>query len=237
MTRQSLVCLLIVMGSVPSRAQEVGPVPALIGFRMPQYPPLPRQARIAGDVKVKVRTNGTRVTDAVAEDGHPLLARAAEENVRSWRFADNEPRSFIVTYRFKIGNGPDVELVSPTEIVISAPTPEAYAVFGLVQMGDWKAELNSSGGGTFEQNMTLTSQRYTLYHQRESVRGSVINHRGEKAEIRSGELDGYQIEFTVLFGDLKIMYMGTLDGDEISGTFMESSGETGKWSAKRQRER
>ena len=54
---------------------------------LPVYPPLARQARIMGDVKilVGVRQDGS-VASAEVVSGHPMLSKAAVEAVRQWRY-------------------------------------------------------------------------------------------------------------------------------------------------------
>lgn len=60
----------------------------VMSSQQPDYPPLARQARIAGEVKVAVRVSAEgRVESANAVEGHPLLRQAAEECVRSWTFS------------------------------------------------------------------------------------------------------------------------------------------------------
>lgn len=69
----------------------------------PQYPDLARKMNITGSVKVEVvvAPNGT-VKEAKVVGGHPVLATAALEAVRKWRF---EPASMetsgIVDFKFE----------------------------------------------------------------------------------------------------------------------------------------
>jgi TonB family protein len=69
----------------------------------PVYPPLARKMNLAGTVKVEVvvSPNGT-VKDAKVVGGHPVLANAALDAVRKWRF---EPASLetsgIVDFKFE----------------------------------------------------------------------------------------------------------------------------------------
>jgi protein TonB len=61
--------------------------PKLIHEVRPAYPPLARQARIAGTVKIEavLATDGT-VQALRAVSGHPLLVQAALDAVRQWRY-------------------------------------------------------------------------------------------------------------------------------------------------------
>jgi TonB family protein len=69
----------------------------------PVYPELARKMNIAGTVKVEVvvAPNGT-IKDAKVVGGHPVLANAALDAVRKWRF---EPASVessgVVDFRFE----------------------------------------------------------------------------------------------------------------------------------------
>jgi hypothetical protein len=102
-------------------------LPTLAGGRVPLYPPLARAANVQGVVHVKVTTDGHHVIATHVEDGHKLLATAAEENVGTWQFATHTPTTFTVTYRYKLDsklkghpNNPTVILRLPTEVEIYA---------------------------------------------------------------------------------------------------------------------
>ncbi|HTW57579.1 MAG TPA: energy transducer TonB [Terriglobales bacterium] len=62
--------------------------PVLLSANIPFYPPLARQARIYGSVRVAftLPANSGEPTSVKAISGHPLLKSAAEENVKTWRF-------------------------------------------------------------------------------------------------------------------------------------------------------
>jgi hypothetical protein len=105
--------------------QPKSALPMIAGGEIPLYPPLARAAKVQGIVHVKVTTDGARVLTAQAGDGHRLLAAAAEENARTWRFARHEPTSFTVTYRYVLDagadpNNPTVTLRLPAEVDIYA---------------------------------------------------------------------------------------------------------------------
>ena len=54
---------------------------------MPFYPPLCRQARISGSVKLRFTVDEQGDTsDVEAVTGHPMLKEAAVQNVRGWKF-------------------------------------------------------------------------------------------------------------------------------------------------------
>jgi TonB family protein len=96
------------------------------------YPPLARQTRISGTVRLQVSVDPSgNVTDALVLAGHPLLARTAEENIHRWRFRPvaNGNAQFALSYDFLLGDGmqplsEEVLFVSPGHIrVVVGPTP------------------------------------------------------------------------------------------------------------------
>jgi hypothetical protein len=66
-------------------------------FECPAYPPSARENHIGGLVTIRVTTDGKKVID-LKTTGLPVLAQAAEANIRTWKFADDAPKSFTVTY-------------------------------------------------------------------------------------------------------------------------------------------
>jgi len=72
----------------PNRLLENFPQLRLLEFEPIHYPPLARQARIYGIVKIDFSVDASgAVKDARIVSGHPLLAQAALANVRTWKFA------------------------------------------------------------------------------------------------------------------------------------------------------
>ena len=96
-------------------------------FECPTYPVAAKKNHIGGNVTIRVTTDGKKITE-LKSTGVPLLAQAAEENVRTWKFAENAPKTFTVTYRY-IQEGeyePDpiyhcrAKLELPTDVEVSA---------------------------------------------------------------------------------------------------------------------
>jgi hypothetical protein len=122
-----LINVLVVIASLSSAIlpqQPRGVIPTFAGGAVPLYPPLARAARVEGTVHVRVTTDGTKVVDAHAEDGHKLLTVAAEENARTWQFSKHEPTTFTVLYRYRLDadadpNNPTVTLRPPREVDVS----------------------------------------------------------------------------------------------------------------------
>lgn len=94
----------------PSRIRQGGNVQAakLINRVTPNYPPLARQTRIAGTVRLHaiIGKDGT-VQQLTLESGHPLLVQAALDAVRQWR------------YQPTLLNGVPVEVDTTIDVIFS----------------------------------------------------------------------------------------------------------------------
>lgn len=128
------------MCTVTLLALELRPVRTLPFDR---YPVLPHAARITGDVRIRcmVDKHGA-VTDVIVLSGHTLLAKAAAENARQWRFQQTEGDGVseaFIKYSFRIvrpgTEGTGVETLKPyTRIdpsgrVVVVTAPEACIDF------------------------------------------------------------------------------------------------------------
>jgi TonB family protein len=94
-----------VPAQTPASAGQPGAV--LTKLFPPVYPPLARQARISGDVKldVHVRADGS-VASVELLSGHPILAPAAVENARKAEFecrGCTRETEYLITYTFGLG--------------------------------------------------------------------------------------------------------------------------------------
>jgi TonB family protein len=110
----------------PSSAETAEAEAGLIKLSPPVYPPLARQARIMGDVKiyVHVRKDGS-VESAELFSGHPMLAPSALASAKQSQFecraCSAEVNSFALTYSFHLDAachlGPNCEHVeSPPKV-------------------------------------------------------------------------------------------------------------------------
>lgn len=85
------------------------------------YPPLARQARIVGDVVVVATIDSEgRIHAPIGTSGHALLRKAAEENLRTWRFQGSGEQQVKITFHFKLEGSP-VEGFPPTECQFDLP--------------------------------------------------------------------------------------------------------------------
>ena len=102
----------------PSVPIQVPPdsVPTLLLRKVaPVYPPLARQARIQGTVILSIVINQDgEVRDTKLLSGHPMLALAAIEAVKQWRYkpyvSDGKPVEVetIVRVGFRMPDGPEI---------------------------------------------------------------------------------------------------------------------------------
>jgi hypothetical protein len=144
----SLVLLFVppVFGQSEGRSAVENQYPRLIHADVPLYPAVPATARYGGTVKIQVTVNNGRVVNAevlsgtvepLAESGKvfseaektkllPYLSGPSLENVNSWRFLQEEPATFAVTYVYRMEGeetstpeNPKVELNLPHFIRIT----------------------------------------------------------------------------------------------------------------------
>jgi TonB family protein len=84
----------------------------VVYLESPDYPEVPRQARVQGEIKVDVEIDREGyVISAKSRGGEKLLAREAERNVRTWRFGcleklSNTTIKHTVTYEFRLEGEP-----------------------------------------------------------------------------------------------------------------------------------
>jgi hypothetical protein len=111
-----LALLTLAVGANMSAQQSKKPLPRVASAGVPLYPPSPRIAHIEGVVRLRVSTDGKRVSGVQIESGQPMLAAAAKENVNTWEFEKHDPTSFEATFRYKI-LPPACELSNPTVLL------------------------------------------------------------------------------------------------------------------------
>ena len=107
------VCLFAFAEKVPAQSATGTPTPetgvVLTKLSPPAYPPLARQARITGDVKMQIviRRDGS-VESAEVIDGHPMLKQAALDSAKNSTFecegCSDPVIPYLLTYTFALGN-------------------------------------------------------------------------------------------------------------------------------------
>ncbi len=102
----AVLILAVTMGPIRAGAQQAQSEEIIRRAKnkvQPAYPELARKMKIAGTVKIEVvvAPNGT-VKDARIVGGHPVLAGAALEAAKKWRF-DPEAResSGVIDFKFE----------------------------------------------------------------------------------------------------------------------------------------
>jgi hypothetical protein len=85
---------------------QVGPppqkLPVVKSGEIPFYPPLLRIAQVEGEVDLRVKTDGSNVVSIVVDFGNLLLAKAAQDNVRTWKFEKHEPTVFSTVFSYHL---------------------------------------------------------------------------------------------------------------------------------------
>jgi hypothetical protein len=226
-----------VLAAPAARGQEqpCGTLPAVVQHAEPIYPPLARQTRIAGDVRLKITTDGESVTDVQVDGGHPLLRQAAVDNVRTWKFAKHPAGCFEVIFRYKLLSD-DVEvkfLESPSLVTLEARPPKMIVDYASLNLGTWNAEFTSTQG-KLSRTLKLT---YTGPKGQElNGRTSAGKNAGE--EIEFGYKDGDFLTFAIKLRQtdgkrVETFFVGKMTKDKIVGTFVDDNGVTGDWTAAR----
>lgn len=133
----ALCCLSIICIVAVAQSRE----PTLITANIPKYPPLARQARVEGVVKLTFTLPANTGIPAKVEvlSGHPMLKTGAIENVKTWKFANNYAvdRKYETTFRYHLSG---VEVATPTQCkvtfdsfhqveVVADPVQEKYSEF------------------------------------------------------------------------------------------------------------
>ena len=84
-------------------------LPVVKSGNMPFYPPLLRLAQLEGEVDLRVTTDGSSVVSVTSEHGNLLLAKAAQDNVKTWKFEPHEPTSFSTLFAFHLRAEPECD--------------------------------------------------------------------------------------------------------------------------------
>jgi Gram-negative bacterial TonB protein C-terminal len=227
------VLLVVVPGTLAQESTEA--LPKVVQHNEPIYPPLARQTRIQGEVSVKVTTDGESVREAVAQTGHPLLRKAAEDNAKSWKFASHTPSTFNVIFRYKLMES-SVEvgfLKSPTIVEILASPPERSIYYADLGLGAWKAQIKSLHGNfgrLFELSYTGADGDW--------LNARTLNSKGEREESDFGHKEGDFLAFTITLSQpdgqhVQTFFVGKMTRNKIVGTFVDAAGTSGKWTAVR----
>ena len=234
-TRLHLKLFLLAVLAAPSArlwAQEsVNTLPDVVEHAAITYPALARQARIQGRVCLRVTTNGHAVTDVGIEEGHPLLAQSAEQNVRTWKFVDHVPATFDVTFNFRFLDNTVTFLQQPGLVQIVESPEGGISSYTLPEK--WNAQVRNAQG-TIDTTFTL----WTYSSFEPELDGYTTGPQGQDRTIREPHLDGDMLGFDATLDDkygqrLKFSMIGRITGDKIKGVFLNYWGGQGTWTAER----
>src|SRR5512137_1057092 len=128
----TVLILSVLLASVPtlSAQESTETLPKVVQHSEPIYPPLARQTRIQGVVSVKVTTDGESVLEAIAQTGHPLLRKAAEANVKTWKFVSHTPSTFNVIFRYELmESNVEVEFLQLPNTVEIRASPSEMSIY------------------------------------------------------------------------------------------------------------
>ena len=98
---QAAALALVVAMAIPARAADDRPVKSRVA---PVYPEIAKRMKIAGEVKVEATVDASgKVTEVKAISGNHMLAVAAEDAVRKWKFESGAGESKVnVAVNFNI---------------------------------------------------------------------------------------------------------------------------------------
>jgi hypothetical protein len=92
-------------------------LPLLTAGAMPLYPLVALHARIEGIVKIRVSTDGKKVSSLEVVSGPPMLSEAARNNILTWEFAEHRPTTFVTTFEYIIEDPPQCEFSNGTSVL------------------------------------------------------------------------------------------------------------------------
>jgi hypothetical protein len=122
--RIGLVNVLMAIAVASSDAtQSRHTIPVVKSGEMPLYPALARIGGIEGEVKLRVATDGLKVLSVSVENGQPILAKAAQDNVRSWTFLQHEPTVFSTRFSYHLDREESCEPDTPdnNRVILDLP--------------------------------------------------------------------------------------------------------------------
>jgi hypothetical protein len=231
--RVALVLLIVLTGSSATLLAQEGarPLPEVTEHGTVVYPPLARQARIVGQVLLRVTTDGHVVTDVVIEKGHPLLTQSAEANVRTWKFVDHVPGTFEVAFDYRVQETSVAFLKQPGLVEVVDSPEGGISSYALPEK--WNVHLRNSQG-TIDASLTLWT--YRSFEPR--LDGYTTGPQGQERDIREPHIDGDMLGFDTTLDDkygqrLKFSMIGRMSGDKIKGVFLSYWGVGGTWTAER----
>jgi outer membrane biosynthesis protein TonB len=222
----------------PSAAAEenIIPVPDITQHRQPRYSSLLWEAQIQGQVRMRVATDSYCVAKITTDSSEPLLAQAAEANVRTWWFAYHKPGTFNLTFNYRILEPAVSFLEKPGVVEILTLPPPSFLggpESGLWNYGGyspevWKAQLEGPHGH-------IQATLHFDYGCCEEGRATDAKRKNEKITqgFRFSHDVGFSTIITMANGRrTRVSLIGILRSDDrIRGVFLDESDTPGTWSA------
>jgi hypothetical protein len=125
--RIALILLLTSVGGFCAGQEPQQDLPVVLDAAVPFYPRDAQLARIEGAVRLRISTDSETVSRVELLEGQPILARAAKENVKTWRLRWHVRITFEATFRYKLlpdmvceADNSTVLLRLPLEVEVSA---------------------------------------------------------------------------------------------------------------------
>ena len=217
--------------SAPPGAEEnVMAVPLVTQNRQPDYPWLPFEAQIQGQVRLRVTTSTYCIAKIARESGDPLLAEAAEANLRTWALDEHNAGSFEVTFNYRILEPHATFFDQPGVVDVFALLPAIDIYNATISAQTWTAHAH------------LTSARRdieTTFHFSYGCcsDGNVISANGKREAMRQSHEDGSMFGFdtTLKTADgrpIEVSLIGKMmSRNRMKGVFLDYSGAPGTWTA------
>jgi hypothetical protein len=125
---QRLLIGLTLLASLPGAAVQDA-LPVFKGGAAPTYPPIARIARIEGPVRLRVTTDGEKVSAVTVIAGQPMLAKEAEGFVRGWSFEHHEPFAFEISVLYRLVNRDCAEPATKVTVKGNLPSQVEITAF------------------------------------------------------------------------------------------------------------
>jgi outer membrane biosynthesis protein TonB len=217
----------------PGAEEKIMALPEVTQHRQPDYPPLPFEAQIQGQVRLRVTTSTYCVAKVVRESGDPLLAEAAEANLRTWALDDHDAGTFEVTFNYRILEPHVAFLEQPGVVDVFGLLPVINGSTATLPAQTWAAHLTSARGdiqATFHFPYGCCSD------------AEVIAANGKREATHQSHDDGYGRMFgfdarlkTADGAPIKVSLIGkVMSRNRMKGVFLDYSGTAGAWTAELQ---
>src|ERR1700680_3308160 len=101
-TRIALILFFTLVVSLGANQQPKQDLPVVLDAALPFYPRDAQLAHIEGVVRLRISTEGETVTRVEMLEGQTTLARAAKENVKTFRLKWHVRTTFEATFRYTL---------------------------------------------------------------------------------------------------------------------------------------